>query len=695
VLGDTTPVSISAAADWGEVSLSSLPPERQATVAQGGSASDVVSGEAASYLASTDTGALIQQAPTSTNISLYSRSPISNDPRIRGYRYGQIQSIADGAPWYPVRPDLDTPLSRIDSSLIKDVVLIKGPYSVRYGPGFAFIDVQLYETPRSECGTILGGRTAATFDENGARWYAAQTVTAAGEDYGMRVSYVDRSGDDYFSGNGTRIAADHNVHDWDTAIGFDLTSDSRIEFGYIRNDLTDVDLPSQFNDLRFMAVDGLTVKFIMEDSSMFDRLTINGWYNQTRFVGDNSEKRTGNFLGVGQNGAIIVDRTGNGNVGFPAFPGIGLGNSSSAGGRAAATWGEIGPNERQFTLGVDANHFKQNYLETYVFPLFFNQPLFDGFFFGVPDAEQTFVGMFADHTMPLTQRLTLNIGARGDLVDSHAERIDQVNPGPDPDQFFMLGGIFATASFDLTSEFAIKAGYGIGQRAPTPTELYADQPFLSILQEGGLFFAEGNNNLAAPMAQQIDLGFEGGFEDVRGQFGAFVSDIENFITWDGVRAVNNDVTLTGVEGFAEIDFLSDWFTWFATAAYVTGQNHDTAAPIWGIYPYESRTGLRFQRPTPGGSPWGLEYMMRLCAAQNAIDPTVGLIGEQATPGFTIHNLRGFWRATRWLSVLGGIHNIGDKQYIEHLDSRLDMNRGSTLGVFRPGRSLFLGAEAVY
>ena len=37
--------------------------------------------------------------------------------------------------------DLDTMLNKIDSRIVNDITVIKGPYSALYGPGSNFVDV--------------------------------------------------------------------------------------------------------------------------------------------------------------------------------------------------------------------------------------------------------------------------------------------------------------------------------------------------------------------------------------------------------------------------------------------------------------------------------------------------------------------------------------------------------------------------
>ena len=91
-----------------------------------------------------------KQSLAAPGVKAQQRTPITTDPRVRGSRSGR--TLASGSYWAPARDDLDTMLSKIDSRLIQNVVVIQGPYAARYGPGFDFIDFQLLESPRYDDG---------------------------------------------------------------------------------------------------------------------------------------------------------------------------------------------------------------------------------------------------------------------------------------------------------------------------------------------------------------------------------------------------------------------------------------------------------------------------------------------------------------------------------------------------------------
>ena len=65
------------------------------------------------------------------------------------------------------------------------------------------------------------------------------------------------------------------------------------------------------------------------------------------------------------------------------------------------------------------------------------------------------------------------------------------------------------------------------------------------------------------------------------------------------------------------------------------------------------------------------------------------LGEQKTPGFTIWNLRTYYRpAPSWM-LTAGVENLTNKFYREHLDYR------SGRGVFQPGINFHFGSELTW
>ncbi|HND52808.1 MAG TPA: hypothetical protein PLV92_10445, partial [Pirellulaceae bacterium] len=301
---------------------------------------EVVVGGEGKFRATTDGGNLLWQSLSAPGVKAQQRTPITTDPRVRGSRSGR--TLASGSYWAPARDDLDTMLSKIDSRLIQNVVVIQGPYAARYGPGFDFIDFQLLESPRYEDGgPHAEGSSSVEYKTNGQQWYGRQSFWGGGANYGFRVSYGHRTGNDYETGGGWELPSSYNSRDLNVAFGYDFSPDSHLEFNYLRLDQTGVEFPGLVFDINYLVTDGFELKYALDDQPEFDRLTLEGWYNRTRFAGDTSRP--------GKNRQIPTLRTV-----FGLTPDQYLTtdvDGMSAGYRGAVTWG--GEGEATLTVGTD------------------------------------------------------------------------------------------------------------------------------------------------------------------------------------------------------------------------------------------------------------------------------------------------------------------------------------------------------
>ena len=305
----------------------------------------------------------------------------------------------------------------------------------------------------------------------------------------------------------------------------------------------------------------------------------------------------------------------------------------------------------------------------------------------------------------------------------------------DFDQEFVLASIFLTSSYALDEHFTLQAGAGRAERAPNLTELYAAEPFL-FLQQNGLNSVTGDPRLKKEMLWQLDAGVAAKWDRFRASGNVFHAWIEDYVTFENMgqssvlsagsdiatrlKYVNTDLaTLSGFDASAEAD-LTDMLTGFTTLSYVVGEDHtrdgssatvpfdgsgmvaapslqdagrrrgqfgQTGAdnePLPGIVPLESRCGLRWHEAAPKPD-WAIELAARILDDQSRV---AGSLRERPTPGFTIWDVRGYWRPTPDWLLTAGVENFTDKSYFEHLDYRSATGRA----VFQPGLSFYLGSE---
>lgn len=646
--------------------------------------------------AAIDTTQLTRQSSSATSISGIRRSQVAIQPVVRGYQQHQIYGQYQGANFIPVRFDFDSILSSIDPGIIDNLVIIPGPYGVKYGPGLAFIDVVPQATPRHDC-PQWESRTTVLYQTNGEQFYGRETISGGGPNYGARITYGHKTGNDYQTGQDGQIPASYNVRDADAIFGFDFNDVSSIEFEYLRQDMTDTEFAGLTFDADIRKTDAFFFRYTNEDFAGASWL-MEAWYNRTFFAGDNQRPskldfyRDNFFFAEPPDPDLPVcpPTSPAPDIGFIGFTDADVTNS---GFRLSPTWQphQDGP---RFTAGVDFHFIEQELNEFDVFAsrtFNFTQCNFDNF--PVPRSDSIDPGVFAELEQPITRDFKVTTGARLDWFTTDAESRYRV-PAPngflpplyDPDENIVdtweevfgvhslqqndvLFSGFVSADLTITEEVDLKIGFGHGQRAPSLTERYSYLPFLTLVQSA-TNFPFGDPLLRPEKASQADISLTHNYEVARIRVSGFWSEIKDYIAFGtflfpgddeaSVTFQNTDATIAGSELSMEF-YVADSWTQFSSMSFVYGENEGKDEPLPSIYPLQSRIGIRYREPCEGR--YGFEFTTRIVAGQDRVAVT---LEEPTTVGFTVYDVRGYWQATERLRISSGIDNLTDKNYLEHL-----------------------------
>ncbi len=710
-------------------------------------ASDRILGIEAKARTTTDAGSLLGQSARGQGVTTQKRNPIITDPRIRGSRVGQLS--ASGSYWVPTRIDLDTVLSKLDSRLISEINVIKGPYAVEYGPGSDFIDFTLAPSPRSQDEPEFGGSSGLEYQDNGQQWYRRQTVNYAASDWGVRAGYGERSGSNYHSGSelgvaGITIPSSYHSRDFDIALGCDLTEGQSLELIYLLQDQSPVKLPGQAFDIDSHVTHAFEAKWVHDrlDFLEAERWEAEAWINDAHLTGNAQSKLKR------QSFPILNDRS---------YLGVTDVNSLSTGARAAAIW-QLAPH-RELSLGTDVRVVRQELDE--ISSLVSLIPI-SGRNSPIPQSLAANPGLFLKLTDQTWDHLTLESGLRGDLVTAQVTedeaRLRNLGTGLFPlslpsilgtqqlNQTFGLGGGYLSAAYQIGDSWKLKAAAGHGERAPSLTELYVAESFMFLLQNG-LNTVTGDPLLRPERRWQIDLGAEYAGERLRASVNGFHAWVQDRITFEAMSAVsavhappngqvdqvnlryvNTDLaTLFGFEADAEYQIVP-WLSVFGLANYVQGtdqtRNGEFATvqadggivggfpstrdptkprgfygsptptrtkqePLPGIPPLEFRTGVRLNGKIDNVR-WNAEILARLVTDQNRVASS---LFETRTPAFTLWNLRTYWQLTEQISLVAGVENFTDTNYREHFDFR--SQNPTARQVLQPGRNFYIGSTVVY
>jgi len=696
-------------------------------------------------LNSGNVGDLLAKSNNALGVEVQKRSPVVGDPRVEGLHFGQLMTNADGGYWFPARVDLDTVVSKINASDIDNILVIRGPFSVRYGPGFSFLDIQSLGTPRYADGCFQAhGSSTLNYRTNGQGWQGQQSFWGGSADWGFRISYDLQTAIDYTTGNGTRLPSGYNNQVINFAYGFNLTPDSSLELKYLHAQQSNVVFPGLLTNINELVSDGFTARYSSVKGTWYDRFTLDAWVNSTRFNGDSSNPGTRQQIPQLNNIFPSDLNAGNAalnNLFFPVRLDLTTnGNALSYGAREITTWGEA--KGFNVSLGADIRVFSSNYNEYDAFNLSVAPNSALPVNFGIPYGRQIDPGLLLDMSIPIGERMVVKAGTRVDFVTNqflgfgpnmnvitpstpNGTYIDSPVGDPNGNKSYLLFAAFLTGEYKITQEWTAQAGYGYAERPPTLTELYSGGAFLGLIQNG-FNSIYGDPNLRKEAMHQINLGLTANYEKVRAGVNAFYAFMPNYITYRGfqppddfftvdiqtgggrtAQGVPIPTTLTGTtplrnlqfantrlatmfgfDAYTEVD-ATPYVTPFFTLNFTEGWDHTIDEALPGISPLSSKVGVRFH--DAGKDPkWGVEYFARMVATQ---DLFAASLGEQRTGGFVTHNLRAYWQARESVLLLAGVENIGNLQYREHLDLRTGTPVGS--GVFQPGINFYFGAKLTY
>lgn len=675
-------------------------------------------------------GQMLQDSDNIQTIGTQRRSQAAFDPRVRGYHYQQIYTQAEGEYFLPARLDLDSMLNKIDPSLVNSVTVIPGPYGLTMGPGFAFIDIDLIDTPRYCDCPHVHGRAGLDMKSNGGQHGERIMAQGGGSDYGFILHYGNRLGSDYRAGNGLRIPSSYRTENVLAQFGFDISPYTSVEMRYNWFQMGPTEYYLQFFDISNLRTNSGNVIVRTEDPC-----NCSVWVNQ---VWSNTTDFTGNNRGAGKAdvrnrilGAIGAER----NVDFSAqaFNADVAGDVGSHGLRSMKTYGDS--TAEQLKIGTDFRYIAQSTQERFMFTDTVGalNPDEEKFTTGMPRSVLSDPGIFTEVSLPWSSYFRTTAGGRVDWATTHraADYMYQNNLvtgdtyGARND---LLGAGYLATDIDLTSEWRARLAAGYAERTPNLVDRYADAVFISMMQNG-FNRVIGQSTLNKERACQLDASLRGdyGYSHIRAS--AFYSWIYDYNTYFSVGLDPNPptgaalliarntplATLQGWELYGDYNLNQQWSV-FGTLQYVQGDDVTINRPLPGMYPMESRLGLRVV-DDGGGSFWGMEWGWRLVDRQNRVGVLRdadqnqliggGVTVESPTPGFATSYIRGYYNYTQNLHFIAGIDNMFNRNYYEHLDLRLGPTANGPqppppgtsnfgpLFTFAPGFNAYGGVEYVW
>jgi len=639
-----------------------------------------------------DAGEVLRTMP---GLDAVRRGPVGLDPVVRGLRATQVGVYVDGMRTFPAGPArMDSPLSHTGPSTMRSIEAAKGPYALTWGGGqLSAVRVEtngLFDVPRGEA---MGGQLRTGYDSNMGAYDVTGTARGRRGAVAYRVDGAYRQGNDYRAGDGQAVPADFLNRELRAKVGYQLDDNQRLTAGGGVQRQDDVDYPGRLlNADVFKSGRGRLGYEYTSGQGLVRSVTATAYGYQTLHTMDNRGKVTfasEDFPGPPLRVSVTSDIT-------------------TVGGRVAT---ELAPApDLQVTVGGDGYRTYRD-AERPFRVMMNGQPMVPPFY----ESDQIWPGVSIADVGAFTQ-VTRLFGAveatgtvRADVVWAGADEtqvsdvyLDIAEPGAgtldaarlDRQELNLSGALMLTAP--ITEVWSLSVGGGTAVRTASALERFADRFPSNKAQTSAEFI--GNPRLEPERSWQADLEVDARYDRAAVRVSGFARRLSNYITLTDApdvepmlplpifaegpfRYSNGTATFYGGEASASVA-LRPSLTVSASGSYLWGQNRKTGQPALGIAPLRGNLGVRVEPPE---GRFYVEGTLRAAAEQ---DRVATVLGETPTEGAVTLDVKGGVEMGGGVSVEGGVTNLTDADYTNHLNAK---NPYSGTPIPEPGRVLFLGA----
>ncbi|MCK3683345.1 TonB-dependent receptor [Maribellus sp. YY47] len=614
-----------------------------------------------------DAGALLESV--SSISSIRKSGTYGFEPVLRGFKYDQINLVLDGVQTASAAcPNrMDPGASQVPINMITQAEILKGPYSLRYGNVFGgTINFKSSEPEFREKATPVG-RLGTSYETNGTILRTEGVAGVSGKKADFRVFGAYSVGDDYTDGEGVDIAARFNRLNWGGKLGLKISEAQTLGVMVSNNFAKDVDFPALPMDLR----KDNTWLINASHSATFYEHSLSTWKTSLygTFVNhemDNLDKVLDPRMMDAYTDASTQNYGGRTELRFNfdrshVFAGLDYRSESAEGHRT-----------REMLMGPMAGKvFIDNVWQ---------------------DAEVHRSGLFGEwhvhrtgYQLVFSGRLDMN----NSTVNDPDARFSSIYNDLESNTVHPSLSVGGTRFFN--EKISLGLWLGRASRSAGIAERYINQFPVGLDPYEML----GNPNLDPEINNQVDLilAFQEG--SMRLDINVFASALRDYISSEirpdlqpamssapGVRQfVNIDKALmTGFEGSWKQQF-SDNLSHDLSVAFTYGQNKDADEALPEIPPLDVRYRLTGSFADNKIRP---EILLRHSFKQDRVATSYG---ETKTPEFTVVDAKIAWQISAPLSLSGGVLNLLDTAYYEHLAR--SVRSAEARPIYSPGRSFYI------
>ncbi|MCC7462328.1 MAG: TonB-dependent copper receptor [Gammaproteobacteria bacterium] len=586
------------------------------------------------------------------------------DPVFRGMAGSRLNIVVDGANILGgCNARMDAPTAYIFPEAFDVLTVIKGPQSVRHGPG-------------TSAGTVMFERRVERFAAPGYRFRGSLLGASAGRHdevadlrLGRPLGYLqftatNSQSDDYEDGDGNAVHSAYRRYSVNAAAAWTPDEHTRLELSLVHSDGHAAYADRAMDGTQFLR-QGFELSFERRDlPGRLQGMAARVYASSVDHVMDDQELRTPGMMGYADLRRFTY------------------------GARAAVTLATL--RDSRFELGLDTQinrHDSRSAPPSGMYMPF------------RPDAHFAQQGVFAEWTLPFGRGRRLVGGYRLDRWHSEDERlaiggmmgaVPNSTAGATRNEWRYSGFTRIEAPLRATAA-TLYAGIGHAERFPDYWEAIAKESPMS---------RSAFDSVRSEKTTQLDAGIVYRTATTTFTLALFASRVGDFILVDYGSMMKPNGAIRNVAAAShggEIGVsraLGPRWRADAALAWVQGENRGDGRPLPQIPPLDARLGLEY-----AAAKWSSGVLLRAVAAQNRFDIHRGtIVGKDlgAAPGFAILSLNGGWRLTELLQLTAGVDNVLDRSYAEFISRAGGNGMGGAIGgyvqttrVNEPGRTLWV------
>lgn len=549
---------------------------------------------------------------------------------------------------------MDPPTAYIYPESYDEVMFIKGPQSVQYGPGniagiarFIRQDLRFDEQTARLSGSLLGG----SYDR-----IESYLDGVIGNQWGwIHANATYNRSHDYKDGDGDKIHSEYKRQSQTLEAGWTPTENTLIELGYDRSRGHTFYADRMMDGIKFDR-DSWRLKAKQENiTDWLTNLQFEYSHNKIDHVMDNYTYRVVVPNGMGKK-MYAVSNPARTTQSAKLFAELALGETQSI---VGMDWMD---DRHKLRMSGMKPHLQD--AENYKNMPYLNNQKFKNW------------GIFIETEWFMNDHQKLVAGYRYDRNEAKYDTDFSKNLSVDPDlrsQRHHLNSAFIRYEHTI-EDWKLHAGYGIAQRSPD---------FWERSKTSGEHLKKETNH-------ELDLGVIFQNDTIAFSTTVFASRIKDFILIDQKSSRNIDADRYGIEAQLQWNITPQWNV-SSSIAYTYGKNKTDHQPLAQVAPLEWNNSVQWHNDEfSAGAVWRVvNSQHRYAKGQGNIFGTD--LGKSA--GFGVVSLNASWKVRREFTLMAGVDNVFDKTYSEFVSRGThDIYAYDIAGKTRinePGRRLWL------